>query len=60
MECNRTDIYYCPNCGYFFDKETNNLFDVAYTEMPASFALQVMSNRQSKFRTCHMKANLGS
>jgi hypothetical protein len=56
MESNRTDIYYCPNCGYFFDRETGNLFDIAYTEMPAEFAIQVMSDRSIRFRVCHLKA----
>lgn len=56
MESNRNDIYYCENCGYFFDVATEDLFEISYTEMPADFALQVMNDRQAKTRTCHMKA----
>ncbi len=56
MESNRNDIYYCAGCGYFFDIETSDLFEISYTEMPATFALQVMNDRQVKARTCHMKA----
>lgn len=56
MEINRIDIYYCSNCGYFFDRETDKLFDVSYTEIPAEFALKVMSDRSVRFRTCHMTA----
>lgn len=56
METNRTDVYYCPSCGYFFDKITDNIFHIAYTEMSAQFALQVMNDRQNRVRVCHMKA----
>jgi hypothetical protein len=55
METNRSELYYCSGCGYFFDTKENKIFDIAYTEMSADFALQVMSDRQRKFRTCHMK-----
>lgn len=55
METNRADIYYCSGCGYFFDTKKNKIFDITYTEMSADFALQVMSDRQKKIRTCHIQ-----
>lgn len=51
----RDDIYYCPGCGEFFDELTDKLVEVPYTEMPADFALEVMSVRQRPFRSCHAK-----
>jgi hypothetical protein len=54
METNRAELWYCAGCGYFFDTKENKILDIAYTEMSADFALQVMSNRQKKFRPCHI------
>ena len=54
METNRADLGYCPGCGYFFDVRENKIFDISYTEMPADFALQVMSDRQKESRPCHI------
>jgi len=51
----RDDIYYCPGCGRFFDELTDKLVEVPYTEMPADFALQVMSDRQQPFKPCHTR-----
>jgi hypothetical protein len=59
METNRAELWYCSGCGYFFDTKENKIFDISYTEMSADFALQVMSDRQRKFRTCHMKYRKG-
>ncbi len=55
METKQVELYYCPHCGYFFDMKQTKLFDIAYTDMPANLALQVMSDRQKKSRPCHMK-----
>jgi hypothetical protein len=55
METNRAELYYCPGCGYFFDTKENKILDIAYTEMSADFALQVMSDRQKKLRPCHLR-----
>ena len=54
METNRAELCYCPGCGYFFDTKENKILDIAYTEMSADFALQVMSDRQKQFRPCHI------
>jgi hypothetical protein len=54
METNRAELCYCPGCGYFFDTKENKILDIAYTEMSANFALQVMSDRQKKLRPCHL------
>jgi hypothetical protein len=54
METNRSEFCYCSGCGYFFDTEKNKILDVTYTKMSASFALQVMSDRQKKLRPCHL------
>jgi hypothetical protein len=55
METNRAELCYCSGCGYFFDTKENKIFPIAYTEMSADFALQVMSDRQKVIRTCHMQ-----
>lgn len=55
METNRSDLWYCSGCGYFFDTAEDKIFDIAYTEMSADFALKVMSDRQNRIRACHMK-----
>ena len=44
----RDDIYICPGCGQFFDEKTDKLVEVAYSDMPAEFALEVMQIRQRK------------
>ena len=49
----RDDIYICPDCGYFFDEQTNKMVDVPYSEMPAEVALEVMQVRQGKSRCGH-------
>lgn len=54
METNRAELCYCNGCGYFFDPKENKILDIAYTEISADFALQVMSDRQKKFRLCHI------
>ena len=51
----RDDVYYCPSCGEFYDIKTEQLVKIPYTEMPADFALEVMSARQAPFRVCHAK-----
>lgn len=55
MKYIRDDIYYCSKCGQFYDRKTHVLVHVPYTEMPAEFALKVMSDRQQPFRPCHAK-----
>lgn len=49
----RNDIWYCPGCGEFFDEATGKLVEVPYLDMPAEFAMRVMSDRQRKSKTCH-------
>lgn len=51
----REDIYYCKGCGHFFDIKSNELVNILYSEMPASFALKVMNDRQRPFRPCHAR-----
>ncbi len=45
-------IYYCNECGQFFN-ELGRVIDIPYTEMPASFAIQVMDDRQKSVAWCH-------
>ncbi len=54
MEAKQVELYYCHHCGYFFDMKQTKIFDIAYTDMSVSLALQVMSDRQKKSRPCHM------
>ncbi len=49
----RNDIYYCKGCGQFFDELTDEQVEIAYSEMPADFAIQVMSDRQLSRGFCH-------
>lgn len=49
----RNDIYYCPGCGEFFDDQTDKLVQIPYSDIPADFAVRVMSDRQKQFKTCH-------
>lgn len=42
----RDDIYICPECGQFFDCLSDVLVEVPYSEMPADFAIEVMSIRK--------------
>ena len=52
MEFYRTmDVYYCSDCGQFFD-ELGNVVRIPYTDMPAMFAIEVMSDR-TKHGWCH-------
>lgn len=50
-----SNTFYCSGCGCFFDVETDELVDMPYVEMPATFALQVMQDRQRGFAICHLK-----
>ncbi len=54
MQTNQVELYYCPHCGYFLDMKQTKIFDIAYTDMSASLAMQVMSDRQKQSRPCHM------
>jgi hypothetical protein len=56
----RDDIYYCAGCGEFFDLQTNERVEVPYTEMPAKFAMKVMSDRQRPFKPCHTRRRSSS
>lgn len=49
----RDDIYYCPDCGQFFDEQTQKLIEVLYTEMPTDFAGRVMQDRKNPSNKCH-------
>jgi hypothetical protein len=49
----REDIYYCSGCGQFFDELTDKRLEISYAEMPAEFAIQVMSDRQMSRGFCH-------
>lgn len=49
----REDIYYCPDCGYFFDIETDKVVDIPYSEMPGVFAIEAMKARENNFTPCH-------
>ncbi len=49
----RSDIYYCPDCGQFFKELTDEQVEVAYSDMPAEFALKVMNDRKRPSNQCH-------
>ncbi len=55
MEYQRDDIYLCPGCGQFYDIDTDKLVEIPYWDMPASFALEVMSIRKKQFNPCHAR-----
>lgn len=40
------DLYYCECCAEFYQRETHKRVDVGLHEIPADFALEVMTDRQ--------------
>jgi hypothetical protein len=41
----RNDIYYCSCCAKFYNNITHERVHVAYHELPAEMAMQVMNDR---------------
>ena len=42
----RNDIYYCSCCANFYEKGTHKKVHIAYHELSAEMALEVMIDRQ--------------
>lgn len=47
----RDDIYFCLDCGEFHLAKTHQPVNIAYTDMPAEFALEVMYYRQAMYNS---------
>ena len=52
----RNDIYYCSGCGQFHNRADDEKIHVAYTDMPANFALRVMGDRSGSFKPTERQA----